>query len=70
MSFQPREYIRHIQVEAAFLISEARNLSQPEFEQSPVLQRAFVRSLEVIGEPPRKCRKSSALPIPTSNGAR
>jgi hypothetical protein len=37
MSFAPREYLRHIADEAAFL-------------EDPTLQRACVRSFEIIGE--------------------
>jgi uncharacterized protein with HEPN domain len=54
MSFEPREYLRHIQAEAAFVIEQSRELTRAQFEQDETLQRAFVRSLEIIGEASKK----------------
>ena len=54
MSFEPREYLRHILTEANYLLEHSRNLSRAEFLQSETLRRAFVRSLEVIGEAAKK----------------
>jgi uncharacterized protein with HEPN domain len=54
MSFEPRDYIRHILDEAEFLIRESDGLTAEEFLASAMLQRAFVRSLEVIGEAAKK----------------
>ncbi len=50
MSFEPREYLRHILAEADYLLDRGRGLSAEEFEADETLRRAFVRSLEVIGE--------------------
>jgi uncharacterized protein with HEPN domain len=50
MSFEPRDYLRHILAEAEFLIEEASSVTESEFHNSAVLKRAFVRSLEVMGE--------------------
>jgi len=50
MSFEPREYLRHILVEAEYLIETSAGLSFEEFSGNDTLQRAFVRSLEIIGE--------------------
>jgi uncharacterized protein with HEPN domain len=50
MSFEPREYLRHILAEANYLLEHSRNISQAEYVQSETLRRAFVRSLEIIGE--------------------
>jgi uncharacterized protein with HEPN domain len=50
MSFEPREYLRHILVEAEYLIETSAGLSFEEFSANDTLQRAFVRSLEIIGE--------------------
>jgi len=50
MSFEPREYLRHILVEAEYLLEQSRSLGQTEFIQHETLRRAFVRSLEIIGE--------------------
>ncbi len=50
MSFTPHDYLRHMLAEAEFLASQTRALSKTDFLQNEVLQRAFVRSIEVIGE--------------------
>src|SRR5213593_4044276 len=54
MSFEPREYLRHILAEADYLIETSRGLSPETFEADETLRRAFVRSLEVIGEAAKK----------------
>ncbi len=50
MSFSPHDYLRHMLAEAEFLIGQTRSLSREAFHGDEVLQRAFVRSIEVIGE--------------------
>ena len=50
MSFEPRDYIRHILVEADYLLDASSGLTFEAFSSDETLQRAFVRSLEVIGE--------------------
>jgi uncharacterized protein with HEPN domain len=45
-----RAYLSHIIDEIRFLRSCSRNLSLDGLRGDPVLQRAFIRSLEVIGE--------------------
>lgn len=50
MSFEPRDYLRHILAEADYLLAHSRDLSLEGFEADETLRRAFVRSLEVIGE--------------------
>jgi len=50
MSFEWREYLRHILAEADYLEATSRGLSRDEFLQSQTLRRAFARSLEIIGE--------------------
>jgi uncharacterized protein with HEPN domain len=50
MSFEPRDYLRHILAEADYLAEQSRNLTPDQFHRDATLQRAFVRSLEVIGE--------------------
>jgi hypothetical protein len=59
MSFGPREYLRHILTEADFLVEAARDLTLERFEEDATLQRAFLRSLEVIGELPRSSLRST-----------
>ncbi len=54
MSFEPRDYLRHILVEADYLIGHSAGLSFEAFAADETLRRAFVRSLEVIGEAAKK----------------
>ena len=50
MSFEPRDYLRHILAEADFLLETCEGLTFTAFESDETIRRAFVRSLEVIGE--------------------
>jgi uncharacterized protein with HEPN domain len=45
-----REYLRHILDEARYLNSVVQGVTLERFLQDETLKRAFVRSLEVIGE--------------------
>lgn len=44
------EYLRHILDECEFIIGESGNLRKEAFLGDETLKRAFVRSLEIIGE--------------------
>lgn len=50
MSLSPVEYLRHILDETEYLLDHAQDLSKEEFIQDETLRRAFVRSIEIIGE--------------------
>ncbi len=50
MSFEPRDYLRHILVEADYLIDRSADLSYDTLASDETLRRAFVRSLEIVGE--------------------
>ena len=54
MSFEPHDYLRHILVEADYLIGQGGKLTFDQFLSDETLQRAFVRSLEIIGEASKK----------------
>ncbi len=54
MSFEPRDYLRHIVAEADYLIERSASLTVAAFAQDQTVRRAFVRSLEVIGEASKK----------------
>ena len=54
MSFEPRDYLRHILVETDYLIERSADLSCDAFTADETLRRAFVRSLEIIGEAAKK----------------
>ncbi len=50
MSLDELAYIKHMLDEARYLVGAAENLDRATFLTDPTLQRAFVRSLEIIGE--------------------
>ena len=50
MSFEPREFLRHILAEPDYLIAASAGVSREQFDRDDTLQRAAVRSLEIIGE--------------------
>lgn len=54
MSFEPREFLQHILAEAEYLTSVQPRLTRASLDEDPTLQRAVVRSLEVIGEAAKK----------------
>jgi len=54
MSFPALEYLQHILDEARYLVSQTKQLNRDEFTQNETLQRAFVRSIEIIGEATKK----------------
>lgn len=54
MSLSPREYIRHILDEIDYILSQIPGLDFESFNRNPTLKRAFVRSLEIIGEAAKK----------------
>jgi uncharacterized protein with HEPN domain len=50
MSRLALEYLRHILDETQYLIDRVKGLSKDEFMRDATLKRAFVRSIEIIGE--------------------
>lgn len=62
MSFSPLDYLQHILDEVNFLFESAEEFSRADFLTDQTLQRACVRSLEIIGEAtkniPREFRAS------------
>lgn len=48
MPLSALEYLRHISDEADYLIQTASGLAKEDFADDKTLQRAFVRSIEVI----------------------
>ena len=54
MSLSVLEYLRHILDEIEYLRRETEKVSQEEFVQDETLKRAFVRSIEIIGEATKK----------------
>ena len=54
MLVSPLEYLRHILDEAQYLMSEAEGLSKEQFLLEETVKRAFIRSIEIIGEASKK----------------
>ena len=50
MSRSVREYLQHILDETNYLLNETQGLDKHTFLRNETLKRAFVRSLEIIGE--------------------
>ncbi len=50
MSFAPRDYLSHILAEADYLLKHGAGHDLSSFLADETLQRAFVRSIEVMGE--------------------
>ena len=50
MSPSAREYLQHILEETAYVMKSSTGLNKTEFVQDETLKRAYVRSLEIIGE--------------------
>ena len=54
MSASRLEYLHHIIDETKYLMEKAGGLSREQFISDDTLKRAFVRSLEIIGEAAKK----------------
>lgn len=54
MSLSPPEYIRHMLDEIDYILSRASGMDYELFVRDETLKRAFVRSVEVIGEASKK----------------
>lgn len=54
MSLSPLEHLRHILDETKYLMKATIGLSKDEFTTNQTLKRAFVRSIETIGEASKK----------------
>ena len=50
MSFLGAEYLYHILAEIKYILSQTKKLDKKAFMRNETLQRAFVRSIEIIGE--------------------
>jgi len=58
VSLSPREYIRHILDEIDYILAQISNTDFESFLKDPTLKRAFVRSIEIIGEASKKMPES------------
>ena len=64
MSFEPRDYLRHIVAEADYLLGRSADLTFAEFVADETLRRAVVRSLEIIGEATKKVPEDFRVQYP------
>lgn len=65
MSFEPRDYLRHILAEADYLLAQTTGLTRDEFVANETLRRAFVRSLEIVGDATKKIPEEFRAQYPT-----
>lgn len=54
MSLSPHEYIHHILDEIDYILTQISHMDYESFVRNPTVKRAFVRSLEIIGEASKK----------------
>jgi uncharacterized protein with HEPN domain len=54
VSLSPLEYIRHMLDEIDYILNRISNMDYESFVHNETLKRAFVRSVEVIGEASKK----------------
>jgi uncharacterized protein with HEPN domain len=58
VSLSPPEYIRHMLDEIDYILSRISNTNYESFVRDETLKRAFVRSVEIIGEASKKLPKN------------
>jgi len=54
MPVSPLDYLRHIRDEARYLAQESSRTTKIQFDSNETTKRAFVRSIEIIGEAAKK----------------
>ena len=54
MPVSPLDYLRHIRDEAHYLAGECARTTKSHFDTNETTKRAFVRSIEIIGEAAKK----------------
>ncbi len=54
MSPLPHEYIHHILDEIDYILTQIADMDYDAFARNPTTKRAFVRSIEIIGEASKK----------------
>ncbi len=64
MSKSPLDFIEHILLEIAYLQPTRPDLTQPKISRDATLQRAFVRSVEIIGEAVKNIDPSLKMKYP------
>lgn len=64
MSLSPHEYLKHILDEIDYILPQTTKTDFQSFLRDETLQRAFVRSLEIIGEAAKKLPDSMRAGYP------
>lgn len=64
------EFLYHILDEAEYLLKHSENIDLEEFLENETLKRAFVRSLEIIGEALKNCQMILKANILLLNGGK
>jgi len=64
MFISDKELLRHIKSELDFLVKESQKTSRDNFLKNDILQRAFARSLEIVGEAVKKLSNEFILKNP------
>lgn len=54
---QPKEYLKHVLDEIKFLLISSGDITEDKFMRDETLQRAYSRSLEIIGEATKQLPK-------------
>ncbi|MFH1970972.1 MAG: DUF86 domain-containing protein [Patescibacteria group bacterium] len=54
---QPEEYLKHILDEIDFILNSSKEITEDKFMRDETLQRAYSRSLEIIGEATKQLSK-------------
>jgi uncharacterized protein with HEPN domain len=65
MPLSAREYLEHIRDESAYLLRAAHGVNKATFLQDETLKRAFVRSIEIIGEAAKKVPEAMRQKYPS-----
>jgi uncharacterized protein with HEPN domain len=60
MSTSPRPYLQHMLTETQYLMARTQGLEQATFLRDETLKRAFVWSLEIIGEAVKQLPEAAA----------
>ena len=61
------EYLRHILLETNYVLKTSKNLTKKQFLNDETLTRAFIRSIEIIGEATKKISPELRIKYPTVN---
>lgn len=64
MSPSGREYLQHMLDEARYVMAASHGSTREEFVANETLRRAFVRSLEIIGEAAKKLPEETRAIMP------